>query len=133
MKRIIDKLKIHNRIRFGYGTAFFLLLISYLVTLYANRQLVNQAAFVDHTNKTITQLETILSDIKDGETGVRGFIIMKDAHFLDPYYTSKSRVDSTFLLLKNEVTNTTQLERLDTLQPLIEKKFRLLQADIGLS
>ena len=132
MKRIIDKLKIHNQIRVGYGTAFFLLLISYLVTLYANRQLLNQAELVDHTNKTITHLETIVSDIKDGETGVRGYVIMKDIQFLDPYYTSKSKVDSTFQLLKNETSNTLQQERLDTLKPLIDTKFDILETGIAL-
>jgi signal transduction histidine kinase len=132
MKRIIDKLKIHNRIRVGYGTAFFLLLISYLVTLLANRQLIDQAEYIDHTNKTITHLETVLSDIKDGETGVRGYVIMKDTHFLEPYFTSKTRVDSIFLLLKSETQNVIQSERLDTLHPLIETKFNLLQTGIEL-
>ncbi|MEP7277513.1 MAG: CHASE3 domain-containing protein [Bacteroidota bacterium] len=133
MKRIINKLKIHNRIRVGYGTAFFLLLVSYLVTLFANSRLLTQADFVDHTNKTITHLETILSDIKDGETGVRGYVIMKDPRFLDSYYTSKSRVDSTYELLKNEMFKTAiQLERLDTLHRLIDTKFILIQAGLTL-
>jgi signal transduction histidine kinase len=132
MKRIIDKLKIHNQIRVGYGTAFFLLLISYLVTLYANTQLLNQAELVDHTNKTITHLETIVSDIKDGETGVRGYVIMKEIQFLDPYYTSKSKVDSTFQLLKNETSNRLQQERLDTLKRLIDTKFDNLETGIAL-
>ncbi|MES1223880.1 MAG: CHASE3 domain-containing protein, partial [Bacteroidota bacterium] len=133
MKSIIDKLKIHNQIRVGYGTAFFLLLISYLVTLYANNQLLKQAEFVDHTNKTITHLEAILSDIKDGETGARGYIIMKDPRFLDPYYTSKQRVDSAYNLLRNETVRTPlQQQRLDTLRQLIDQKFLLMQTGIGL-
>jgi len=133
MKRIIDKLKIHNRIRVGYGTAFFLLLISYIVTLIANRQLLNQAAFLDHTNKTITHLEAVLSAIKDGETGVRGYAIIKDPRFLDPYYTSKSRVDSMYALLKEEISGTgVQRERFDTLHQLIETKFALLREGVAL-
>ncbi|MEP6746268.1 MAG: CHASE3 domain-containing protein [Bacteroidota bacterium] len=138
MKRIIDKLKIHNRIRVGYGTAFFLLLISYLVTLFANSRSLKQADLVDHTNKTITQMETILSEIKDGETGARGYVIMNDTRFLEPYYTSKTRVDSSFSILKNEISSVKnentklQLERLDTLRPLIDEKFALLQTGIAL-
>lgn len=133
MKRIIDKLRIHNRIRVGYGTAFFLLLISYVITLIANRQLLNKAEFVDHTNKTITHLETILSDIKDGETSVRGYVLMKDARFLEPYYTSKLHVDSIFLLLKDETIKvSTQQERMDTLRQLIEDKYAFLQTGITL-
>jgi signal transduction histidine kinase len=133
MKRIIDKLKIHNRIRVGYGTAFFLLLISYIITLIANRQLLDQAAFLEHTNKTITHLEAVLSAVKDGETGVRGYAIIKDPHFLDPYYTSKSRVDSMYALLKKEISQPgVQRERLDTLHQLIETKFELLHSGIVL-
>ena len=133
MKRIIDKLKIHNRIRVGYGTAFFLLLISYIATLIANRQLLNQAAFLDHTNKTITHLESVLSAVKDGETGVRGYAIIRDPRFLDPYYTSKSRIDSIYALLKKEIPAPgVQRERLDTLKQLIEKKFDLLRTGITL-
>jgi signal transduction histidine kinase len=133
MKRIIDKLKIHNRIRVGYGTAFFLLLISYVITLIANQQLLDQAAFLDHTNKTMTHLEAVLSAIKDGETGMRGYVIIKDPHFLDPYYTSRSRVDSMYTLLKQEIPGTgVQRERLDTLHQLIETKFELLRNGIAL-
>ncbi len=103
MKRIIDKLKIHNRIRVGYGTAFFLLLISYLITLYSNKKLSEQSGWVDHTNNTIIHLEKIMSDIKDGETGARGYALTKDAHFLDPYYTSRARVDTSYNLLKQKL------------------------------
>ena len=85
MKRIINKLKIHNRIRVGYGTAFFLLLISYLITLYYNQQLLEQSQWVDHTNNTIIHLEKIMSDLKDAEIGARGYVVMKDLRFLDPY------------------------------------------------
>jgi signal transduction histidine kinase len=133
MKSIIDKLKIHNRIRVGYGTAFFLLLISYILTLFANRQLLNQAKWVDHTNKIIFHLENLLSDIKDGETGLRGYAIMKDPHFLEPYYTSKSRVDVSYNFLKSETDdNPLQQRRLDTLHNLVAEKFTIMQYGISL-
>ena len=133
MKRIIDKLKIHNRIRVGYGTAFFLLLISYLITLYSNQQLLKKAEWVDHTNNTIIHLEKIMSDIKDGETGVRGYAIMKDPLFLDTYYTSKTRVDAAYKLLKAEtIDNKIQQERLDTLSNLIDEKFGIMRQGIKL-
>ncbi|MEO5682398.1 MAG: CHASE3 domain-containing protein [Chitinophagaceae bacterium] len=128
MKRIIDKLKIHNRIRVGYGTAFFLLLVSYVVTLIVNRQVLKTAEWVDHTNKTIIHLERIMSDLKDGETGARGYALMRDARFLTPYATSKVRVDSTYALLRVETTdNPLQQARLDTLSKLINEKFACMQ------
>ncbi len=130
MKKIIDKLKVHNRIRVGYGTAFFILLVSYVITLYANARLIDQAGIVDHTNKTITHLETILSDVKDGETGARGFYIMHDDRFLGPYYSSRARVDSMEGLLRRELDNPLQLERLDTLEQLVSEKFHFLTSGI---
>ena len=88
------------RIRVGYGTAFFLLLISYLLTLYANRQLLNQAKLVDHTNKVIIHLETMLSSMKDAETGTRGYILTNNESFLKPYLQSQEKIDSVFAFIR---------------------------------
>jgi len=132
MKRIIDKLKIHNRIRVGYGTAFFLLLISYLITLYTNEQAYKQSKDVEHTNKTIIQLEKLMSDLKDGETGARGYAVMRDTRFLDPYFTSKTRVDSTLHLMAVDIKDPTQQRRLDTLRQLIATKFVIMQNGVQL-
>ena len=73
-----------------------------------------------------------MSDVKDGETGARGFAVMHDVSFLQPYYTSKTRVDSTFAQLKNEATEKIQQERLDTLRGLMDTKFGIIQNGIRL-
>src|SRR5260221_9363632 len=127
MKTIIKKFAIDMRVRVGYGSEFFLLLISYLLTLYANRQLLNQAKLVDHTNKVIIHLESMLSYMKDAETGCRGYIITKDGDFLEPYQQSKTSVDSVFRIIKEEISdNRSEKARLDVLYNLIQKKFELL-------
>jgi signal transduction histidine kinase len=51
MKKIINKLRIDSRIRVGYGTAFFLLLLSYIITLYANRQFYRQTLLSSASNE----------------------------------------------------------------------------------
>ena len=131
MKTIIKKFGIDKRIRAGYGIAFFLLLISYLLNLYANRQLLNQARLVDHTNKIIIHLETMSSSLKDAETGCRGYIITGDTSFLRPYKTSRATTDSIFHFLKDEISNRqTGKARLDALGKLIDKKFSLMAASI---
>ena len=131
MKKIIKKFTIDRNVRVGYGTAFFLLLLSYLLTLYANRQLLKEARLVDHTNRVLTHLESILSNVKDAETGSRGYFIMKDMRFLDPYFPSKSKADSIHALLKGELgDNPLQVRRLDTLNRLIDNRFQVLQQNI---
>lgn len=129
MKRIIKKFRIDSQIRVGYGSAFFLLLISYLLTLYTNRQLNSQAGFVDNSNKVIATIEAILSDVKDAETGLRGYMLTGDQRFLEPYYTSRAMVDSDYMRLRKYIPRQgLQSERLDTLLKLINKKFELMQA-----
>src|SRR4030088_2936742 len=103
MKKIIKKFTIDRNVRVGYGTAFFLLLLSYLLTLYVNRQLLREAGLVDHTNRVLTHLEGILSNVKDAETGSRGYFIMKDMRFLDPYFPSRNKVDSIHVSLRGEL------------------------------
>ncbi len=132
MKTIIDKIRIDNRIRVGYGTAFLLLLFSYLITLFANRQLLKQAERVDHTNKVISHLEGVLSDIKDAETGYRGYLLVGDINFLGPYYKSLKSSDSTFSLLRSETTEPLQKERLTRLRNLIDQKLEGLRAGISM-
>src|SRR5688572_7031980 len=51
MKKIINKFRIDSRIRVGYGTAFFLLLLSYITTLYANRQFYKETLLNSSSNE----------------------------------------------------------------------------------
>ena len=54
MKTVIKKNSGDRRVRVGYGTAFFLLLASYLLTLYANSELLKEARLVGYSNRLIT-------------------------------------------------------------------------------
>src|ERR1700754_2216327 len=105
MKTAIKKFAIDLRIRVGYGEAFFMLLSSYLLPLYANSELLKQARLVDHSYKIITGVEALLSALKDAETGYRGYLLMKDQHFLTPYHDSRKTVDSAYSLMLQETSN----------------------------
>ncbi len=72
------------RVKAGYTAAFILLLISYILTLYSNSQLMKQTEWVNHTNIIMKNLEGLVSGMKDAETGVRGYINTKDTIFLTP-------------------------------------------------
>jgi signal transduction histidine kinase len=127
MKTIIKKFAIDMRIRVGYGTAFFLLLISYLLTLYANWELLKQSRLVEHTNRVILHLETIVSSLKDAESGVRGYLLMKNEIFLNPFQKSRPAVDSAFDLVKRETQDNHLMQiKLNAIHDLIEKKFETL-------
>ena len=129
----LKRTKGDNRIRRGYGIAFFLLLFGYFVTFYANRQLLTQTAIVGHSNKVITSLEIMLTKVKDAETGVRGYIITQNQDFLTPYNGSTEAADSLYQVI-NELTadNQEQQERLISLKSTINKRMSLFPMTINI-
>lgn len=131
MEKIIEIAKGKKRIRNGYVLAFILLLLSYFLTAYANKQLIKQSEIVQHTNKVISDLEAMISKIKDAETGVRGYIITKDLEFLYPYYGSHEMADSLYKVLEEATKdNQQQLGRLQRLKKIYDRRFEILRFSI---
>ena len=127
MKTVIKKFAIDLHIRVGYGTAFFLLVLSYMLTLYANSELLKQAHLVDKSNRIVNQVQGLLSSLKDAETGLRGYLLMGDSSFLQPYQESKVSSDSVFNLLETETIDEAALQtHMRTLKNLMIKKFQLM-------
>lgn len=122
---LIDK--IADKVRWGYLTAFILLLISYILTFYSSQQVSNQQERVRHTTNVINTLDDLISEIREAESAVRGFIIIKDESFLNDYYKAPHVIDSIFLQLKSlTADNKLQQKRLDTLRLLITGKLNVL-------
>jgi signal transduction histidine kinase len=124
MKKTLQRFTTDYRLVTGYIIAFLLLLISYLLTLYSNRQLIKQTELVSHTHKVISDLENLLSAVKDGETGLRGFLNSKDSVFLDPFYKSLLVTGTMLSAIENETAdNATQLEKIKKLRNFIDNKY----------
>lgn len=128
MERLIKYEREEKRIRNGYILAFLLLFLSYFLTTYTNRELNKQSVWVDHSNQVINGMEKMLSAVKDGETGVRGYFLTKNIEFLTPYYGSREMTDSIFKSVeKLTVDNPSQQERLGRLKRQIDRRFDILQ------
>ena len=77
-----------------------------------------------HTHVVNLKLEQLSSTMKDGETGIRGFMLTKDATFLKPFYGSKEKA----MLIHKEIKkltsdNNIQQENLKEYLKLIEERF----------
>lgn len=132
MKTAIRQFATDLRIRVGYGTAFFLLLSSYLLTLYANSELLKEAGLVDHSNKIIIETEALSSDIKDAESGFRGYLLMNDPRFLFPYHESRHAIDSVYSALITETARDREEHSdLATLRRLIDKKYEVMDSGLA--
>jgi CHASE3 domain sensor protein len=133
MINILKQLRLDYRLKVGYGAAFLLLLVSYLLTWYANQDLISQSKLVTSSNTTITHMEDLGSYVKDAETSVRGYIIIKDENYLIPFYESRKNVNNTFYLLEADTKdNTSQQILLYTTKSLIDQKYDRLEAGINL-
>lgn len=115
------------KVKAGYTSAFIILLVSYLLTLYGNSQLMEQTVWVKKTHTMIRNLEMLASGMKDAETGVRGYIITNDTVFLAPYKNSFAVVNSSFLALrKGTRDNSVQQKNLDSLSVAIKDRYARL-------
>ncbi len=131
MRTLLQNIQYEGRLRAGYIAAFFLLLISFLLTYYTNQKLMNNANRVDHTNKIITGLEAMLSQVKDGETGSRGYVATNNINFLDPYFGSGRGADSVCRVLKELVKdNQEQTQLLNNISNNVKLRFAFIDNNI---
>jgi signal transduction histidine kinase/DNA-binding response OmpR family regulator/CHASE3 domain sensor protein len=92
------------------SAVFFITLISYLLSV---------IQWVEHTDRVINNANEAVKLTVDLETGMRGFLLSGDEHFLDPYETAKPRINVALnTLLELTADNPVQTDRLLRLQAL---------------
>lgn len=112
-----------------------LLLVSVFVYSYLNIQGLRSAnLWVLHTNKIIVSLENISSEVKDAESGVRGYALTKDATHIEHLNYSRQFIHNQLHILDSMVTdNPEQLIYLDTLKNILSERFFLLNGLVNLT
>lgn len=110
-----------------YLSAFVILVVGAL-TYRSITEVTKSSEMVTHTYKVNVELEQILSNLKDAETGQRGFIITRDSLFLDSYISGRSKINNSFAELKVLTRNDTLLNtNLIALNSLINKRLIAFQ------
>lgn len=95
------------------------------------QEFAERARLVEHTQKVLREIEVVLSDLKDVETGVRGYLISRQEPFLDPYVDGLASVPVHMRRLKElTVDNDAQQKRIRVFEQLTDK--RLQQATLFL-
>ena len=128
-----NRLAVGTKIAAGFALALAAIVVIGVVSYRSTVKFTETADWVDHSHKMIESLEGVLSDLKDAETGQRGFLLTDDDHYLDPYLTATSAVHQKVAdIRKLAGDNPSQLRRLDALEPLIGSKFAELKQTIDL-
>ena len=110
------------------GIVFLLICLS-LITYWNLDNYTEEVRWVRHSNLVLSELQNILSSIKDAETGHRGYQLTRDTSFLEPYrnsrvsmYTHYKRLDSLLLDQQN------QKSKSDSLKLLIDRQFNIIKS-----
>ena len=110
------------------------IIISYFVIMFINSGKVNKMEkMVLHTHKVIYKTESLLGDLRDIETGQRGFLLTKDEKYLEPYFSGKIKSEQDLIELRALTSdNLSQQKRLDKLEMLVKEKFIEMESTIEL-
>src|SRR6478736_462505 len=91
-----------RNLQIGFGLSLLLLICSSVASYYSLTHLIFSAKAVEHTNEVLKHSEAIIANLKDAETGQRGYLLTKEADFLEPYNgafeTALKEIDEVKLL-----------------------------------
>jgi PAS domain S-box-containing protein len=86
-----------------------------------------------HSHEVLRTLDETLARLVDAETGQRGYLLTGDEGYLEPYREAIRNLDRVSGQLKSLTSGQPdQRKRIQTLEPLIEKKLAILQRTIDL-
>jgi methyl-accepting chemotaxis protein len=122
-----------RKIAAGFAGAFALLAVVGLAGYRSMDALTSTSLLVAHTHTVIEKISGVLTQMKDAETGQRGFVITGDPVFLEPYQSGTATVIQLVKDLRQLTSdNQTQQRRLDELEPLVASKLAELKRVIDL-
>ncbi|MBW4569502.1 MAG: CHASE3 domain-containing protein [Tolypothrix carrinoi HA7290-LM1] len=122
--------KFFKSIAGGFGLASAILILIGVVSYQQTKFFIETNNQVRKTEEKITKLSELLSQIKDAETGQRGYILTGSA-YLQHYKATLAKID--IAELNNFTTdNYIQKSQIETLKPLIAAKLNELKKTIDL-
>lgn len=122
-----------RNLQLGFGISIFILLLSSIASYISITKLNESTLQVDHTRDVLDAAENIISDLKDAETGQRGFYLTGKQSFLEPYERSLKSLPGSLARAKDLVKdNPIQVKRFDTLSVLIDNRVNILKSQVAI-
>ena len=122
-----------KKLAVGFSVSLVLLVAIGTVAYRALDVLTKTSYWVAHTHAVIEHVDSVLSLLKDAETGQRGFVITGDEVFLEPYNSGVGEIGKVIKDLRElTIDNPNQQKRLDDAEPLVAAKLAELKRTIDL-
>jgi CheY-like chemotaxis protein/CHASE3 domain sensor protein len=91
------------------------------------------AARVTHTLQVMDQLQTVMSLVKDAETGQRGYLLTAEEPYLEPFSNAKAQLPDEIRKAYDLVdSDPVQLQRLKNLEQAVKDKLAELEQTVAL-
>lgn len=122
-----------RKIALGFAVSLVLLLCIGAIAYRSIDALTSTSYRVTHTHTVLERISSLLSMMKDAETGQRGFIITGTESYLAPYKAAVDAIPGVLTSLR-ELTadNPVQQKRLDSVIPIVNAKLDELKNTIAM-
>lgn len=129
----MEKTSLKNNLRIGLGLSLLILFLSSLASYTSIRNLIASAELVSHSNEVMTNLDAVISTLKDAETGQRGYLLTGEKEFLEPYNGAKeSALDLLGKIEVSTVDNPLQQKNARRLHEIIQNRLSIIERTIDL-
>ena len=115
-------MKATHKIVASLAAAALLVALGVAVSFWAFRQIEEAAEARKHTYALIIRADDLLSELRDAETGQRGYSLTGDEVFLEPYLAVRDGLGGHLEELRQHTLISAAQKHLDTLAPLIDAK-----------
>ncbi|HXN45738.1 MAG TPA: CHASE3 domain-containing protein [Bryobacteraceae bacterium] len=114
------------------GAAVLLLAIESLLFVGTWTRFAERESLFVRTREVLARIESLLSELKDAETGQRGYLLSGQDSYLAPYNTAVQTIPGQLADLRKVSLDPEQQARIASLQPLIAAKLAELKETIDL-
>jgi len=107
------------------------LLVDAVLTLHNIREVATSVQWVSHTHEVLSQLEQVMSTLKDAETGQRGYLLTGERLYLEPYDQALPRLRGQLDRLRGlTIDNPPQTAHVLKLEQLAAERLAILRQGV---
>ena len=123
-----------NFLRIIFVLSIVMLLLISSISYKHNQNLSESNNIINHTYQVNTELENLISYVKDAETNQRGYIISRSDNFLKIYQSKHAKIDTTYIRLEKLTKgNLRQRKNIKEIQKLTQKAYHSFEEAIKYS
>jgi CheY-like chemotaxis protein len=129
---MLSNLKIGVKIGASFALGLSLLAVIGVISYRTTANLIENSRLEAHTYEVLGKLDDLISQLKDAETGQRGYLLTGEKSYLEPYITALPIIEKNLKDLERlTADNLSQQQRLETLETIISRRLSVIEDTIN--